>query len=203
MYLYTLDGGKLRYRPKSLLDPEDVEKLKQHKPELLGLVDFVEQRQSSPSVSSVPGVPPDSNADTYGDSYRYAYRNTSGNGDASSVRPELPEVLKREMEEAERLGLVARFSPEFGFISIHDPTTGEWHDVTMKDAPQWAKSEASRRKRLRKAGDYQLYTARELAELWAEDRTEVWDEPTSVVELAPGRMHRLIYDEDLPNEEDD
>ncbi len=49
---------------------------------------------------------------------------------------------------AESLGLAATWADAFGFISMHDPTTGEWWDVPWKDAPEWAKWEARKRKEL-------------------------------------------------------
>jgi hypothetical protein len=35
----------------------------------------------------------------------------------------------RKLEAADRRGFVARRSREPGWISLHDPTTGEWHEV--------------------------------------------------------------------------
>jgi TubC N-terminal docking domain len=45
---------------------------------------------------------------------------------------DLIRLLEREqlrLEEADRRGLVIRWSREPGWISLHDPTTGEWHEV--------------------------------------------------------------------------
>jgi hypothetical protein len=42
------------------------------------------------------------------------------------------------------MGLAATWSMEFGYVSIHDPTEGEWWDVPTKDAPAWALPEAIR-----------------------------------------------------------
>jgi hypothetical protein len=39
----------------------------------------------------------------------------------------------RKLEEAERRGYVARRGREPGWISLHDPTTGEWHDFPARD----------------------------------------------------------------------
>jgi hypothetical protein len=47
---------------------------------------------------------------------------------------------------ASRLGLIATWGLEFGYVSLHEPTTGEWWDVKVKDAPGWAVGEARRRK---------------------------------------------------------
>jgi hypothetical protein len=71
--------------------------------------------------------------------------------------------------EAHRLGLVARWSRDFGFISIHDPTTGEWHDLKAEDAPGWAKREAHKRRELRRAGDPRAH------DLTREDMEEIWE----------------------------
>ena len=59
--------------------------------------------------------------------------------DTPELRAELREhkrglirLLERErkrLEEADRRGLVIRWSREQGWISLHDPTTGEWHEV--------------------------------------------------------------------------
>ncbi len=76
--------------------------------------------------------------------------------------------------EADALGLAASWSGEFGFISIHDPTTGEWWDLHWKDAPEWSRWEAKKRKELYKEGDRRAHrlTSREIAEIWAaENRT--------------------------------
>jgi hypothetical protein len=70
--------------------------------------------------------------------------------------------------EAEALGLVATWAHEFGHISLHDPTTGEWHDLKTQDAPGWAVGEAHRRKGLYKAGNRGAYrlTSGEMEEIW-------------------------------------
>ena len=36
---------------------------------------------------------------------------------------------RRRLEEASRRGLVIKWSREPGYISLHDPTTGEWHEL--------------------------------------------------------------------------
>ena len=83
----------------------------------------------------------------------------------------LPRFVQRELERADALGLVARFSHEFGHISIHDPTTGEWHDLPSEEAPVWAKSEAFKRKELRKYhGVTRLLTRAELEEIYLQER---------------------------------
>ncbi len=84
---------------------------------------------------------------------------------------EVPQFVRKELEQASELGLVARWSSEFGYISIHDPTSGEWHDVQTKDAPPWARWEARKRKELRRAeGVTRLLTAAEMGEIWEAER---------------------------------
>jgi hypothetical protein len=80
--------------------------------------------------------------------------------------------------KADQLGLVATWSGEFGYISLHDPTTGEWHDVQTKDAPGWAKWEASKRKELYRAGNRKAYrlTSREMGEVWEAERSAIEEE---------------------------
>jgi hypothetical protein len=70
--------------------------------------------------------------------------------------------------EASQRGLVATWAATFGFVSIHDPTTGEWHDVQTKQAPNWALAEASTRKTLYKSGNRKAYSldARLIEEIW-------------------------------------
>jgi hypothetical protein len=76
---------------------------------------------------------------------------------------------------AARHGLVAKWSREFGFVSIHDPTTGEWHDVPTTNAPAWAKWEAGTRKALWKAGNRRAYdlTAADMSKLWEDEHPPV------------------------------
>jgi hypothetical protein len=47
-------------------------------------------------------------------------------------------LLERErqrLEEAERIGLLIKWSKEPGYIAIHDPTTGDWHHVPASGCP--------------------------------------------------------------------
>jgi hypothetical protein len=72
------------------------------------------------------------------------------------------------------LGLVAKWSREFGFVSIRDPILSEWWDVAIKDAPGWALNEARRRKELWRAGDRRAFklSAGEVEEIWREENPE-------------------------------
>ena len=40
---------------------------------------------------------------------------------------------RRDLEEANRLGLVVRWSEHPDWIKLHDPTTGEWHEVRAEE----------------------------------------------------------------------
>jgi predicted metal-dependent hydrolase len=46
--------------------------------------------------------------------------------------------LERErlkLEKADRRGLVIKWAREPGCIALHDPTTGEWHEVKASECP--------------------------------------------------------------------
>jgi len=75
------------------------------------------------------------------------------------------------LEKAAKLGLVACWSKEFGFVGIHDPASGEWHDVPVKEAPPWALSESRKRKELYRAGDYRAYrlTSEQMEATWHDE----------------------------------
>ena len=72
------------------------------------------------------------------------------------------------------LGLIAKWSKHFGYVSIHDPVLGEWWDVPTKDAPPWALDEARRRNELWRAGDRRAFklTSRQIEELWLAEQSE-------------------------------
>jgi hypothetical protein len=82
--------------------------------------------------------------------------------------PEPPAAKTAKATEAERLGLIATWSVKFGCVSMHDPTTGEWHDLRTKDASEWAVGEARRRKERYRGGNRRAYrlTSSEMKELW-------------------------------------
>jgi hypothetical protein len=51
-------------------------------------------------------------------------------------KPRLLRLLeweRRKLEEADRLGLLVRWSKEPGWIALHDPTIGEWHEVKASE----------------------------------------------------------------------
>jgi hypothetical protein len=51
--------------------------------------------------------------------------------------PASPEPLtvqrERKLEEASRRGLIIRWSEYPDWIKLHDPTTGEWHEVRASE----------------------------------------------------------------------
>ena len=60
----------------------------------------------------------------------------------------LLERERKRLEEADRRGLVIRWSKEPGWISLHDPTTGEWHEVKASEClPSVVKSAKAHRRR--------------------------------------------------------
>ena len=64
-------------------------------------------------------------------------------------KPRLLKLLtweQRKLEKADRRGLVIRRSRGPGYISLHDPTTGEWHDFPAKDCFPSVMAEANKRK---------------------------------------------------------
>jgi len=53
----------------------------------------------------------------------------------------------RRLEEAASRGLVIRFSREPGYLSVHDPTTGDWHELPASGCPRWMIDAAKTRRR--------------------------------------------------------
>lgn len=190
--LYATDEGNLRFHPKSLLSQEDIWRLKEHKPELLQLLGFAgEISTATTATTATPTVKPDT----------YAVYGSGSCGSLADIPPDrLPLQVRRELESASELGLVARWASEYGFIAIHDPSTGTWHDLPMKDAPGWAKREAFRRRELYKEkGIRRVLTAREMQGLWDEEHPTVEERPESNPQ--PVSEGGLVY-EDYLEEED-
>ncbi len=102
--------------------------------------------------------------------------------------------------EADSLGLVATWSIEFGYVGLHDPTTGEWHDVATNETPDWAKREAFKRKELYRDGNRKAYrlTAREMEEIWKSEQVEMWESPWR----PDGARDGLVYESELEEEEE-
>jgi hypothetical protein len=112
-------------------------------------------------------------------------RKNRKNRPADTQGPKDGTSKNRKNNKTESLGLIASWSHEFGYVSLHDPTAGEWHDVAVKDAPAWALSEARKRKELYKAGDYRAYrlTSRQMEEIWQADQQVTEEE--GIVEEYP------------------
>lgn len=54
----------------------------------------------------------------------------------SGNKSEILELLTREsrkQEAADERGLIIRYAKEPGWIALHDPTTGEWHEVRERE----------------------------------------------------------------------
>lgn len=67
---------------------------------------------------------------------------------------DLIRLLERErlrLEAADRRGLVIRWAKEPSYIALHDPTTGEWHEVKASKGPP-SIVESARANRRRSAG---------------------------------------------------
>ncbi len=102
---------------------------------------------------------------------------------AGSENPKTPETrtdkTDKNTSEAERLGMVATWAMEFGYVSLHDPHTGKWHDIPTKEAPSWALWEARRRKELYKDGNRKAFrlTSSEMEDVWEKERAEMWEHP--------------------------
>ncbi len=111
---------------------------------------------------------------------------------AQNLTPKTPKTPP----EAEPLGLVATWSREFGYVSIHDPTAGEWFDVATRDVPDWAKREAFKRKELYREGNRKAFrlTAREMEDIWEKERVEMWEHP-AVTDRG------IVYEDYLEEEE--
>lgn len=59
---------------------------------------------------------------------------------------------RRKLGEAGRRGLVVEWARERGWIALHDPTTGEWHEVRASECLPWVVDAANVRTRRRSGG---------------------------------------------------
>ncbi len=64
----------------------------------------------------------------------------------------LLERERRKLEEADRRGLVIRFAREPGYLSVHDPTTGDWHELQASGCLSWMLEDARAHRRRRGRG---------------------------------------------------
>ena len=65
-------------------------------------------------------------------------------------KPSLLKLLtseRRKLERADRRGLVIKRSREPGYITLHDPTSGEWHEVKESECLPGVVESAKRSKR--------------------------------------------------------
>jgi hypothetical protein len=88
-----------------------------------------------------------------GDLLRYRPRSAVTQELLDRLRAHKPILLKllawegRNLKDADRRGFVARWSMEPGWISLHDPTTGEWHDFPARDCFPSIVAEAGARRK--------------------------------------------------------
>jgi len=70
-------------------------------------------------------------------------------------KPAIAKLLqweRRRLREADRRGLVIEWARERGWIALHDPTTGEWHEVKASEYLRWVVEAANARARQRGRG---------------------------------------------------
>src|SRR5215213_7625637 len=103
--------GALRVHPHSLLSDDDKERLKLHKGDLLEALGF-----KGGFSTATPATPATQGGN--GDTYDESAGGTSGATLDDAPAESLPPLARRHLEEAGDLGLVARWSHEFGYISI-------------------------------------------------------------------------------------
>lgn len=49
---------------------------------------------------------------------------------------------RQKLEQANRCGLIIRWAKTPGYIALHDPATGEWHEVRSSGCPPWVVEDA-------------------------------------------------------------
>jgi len=54
---------------------------------------------------------------------------------------------RQRLEAADRRGLVIKWAKETGYVALHDPTTGEWHEVEASGCPPWILEDAKAHRR--------------------------------------------------------
>src|SRR5215210_1593135 len=183
--LHATDSGGLGAHPKSLLTESDKSRLMALKWDLLEALGF--KGGVTPATPATPATQ-GGNADTYAESAG----GTPGGILGATPAESLPPLVRRHLKEAGALGLGARWSREFGYISIHDPTAGEWHDLPTEAAPQWSRNEASKRKELRKKrGITRLLTQKEMEEIWKDEAALLWEKPAATT------AHGILYEDYL------
>ena len=66
---------------------------------------------------------------------------------AAGSPEELERRRQRKLEEASRRGLIVRWSEYPLWIKIHDPLTGEWHEVRASECPPGVVEAADRHRK--------------------------------------------------------
>lgn len=56
---------------------------------------------------------------------------------------------RRRLQQADRRGLIIKWSKDPGYICLHDPTTGEWHELSTTRSPPWMLEDARANRRRR------------------------------------------------------
>jgi hypothetical protein len=64
----------------------------------------------------------------------------------------LIEQERHKLEGGDCRGLVIRFARERGYLSVHDPTTGDWHELQASGCPPWMLEDAKAHHRRRRRG---------------------------------------------------
>ena len=184
--------GNIRCKPKTALAPKDVAALRACKRDMVDILRAVEKdtQPSPPSPPSPYRDKPDNHGDSGGDSCGDGYDDYT-----PQTVTKLDEIRERRLEDARRLGLVARWAHEKGFVAVHDPTTGEWHDLPLKDAPGWARRECFKRKELRKLANITILLSR------AEMEEIVGEEAASAAQNQAVSERGLVYRDYLVEDE--
>ena len=60
-------------------------------------------------------------------------KRVSGAGEAPASSEDLDDRRRRRLEKAARIGLVIRWSEDPRWIKLHDPITGDWHEVRAEE----------------------------------------------------------------------
>src|SRR5215212_7301926 len=60
-------------------------------------------------------------------------KRVSGTEEAPGSSKDLDDRHRRRLEKATRIGLVIGWSEDPRWIKLHDPTTGEWHEVRAEE----------------------------------------------------------------------
>ena len=55
----------------------------------------------------------------------------------------------RRLQQADRRGLIIKWSKDPGYIALHDPTTGDWHELPKTSSPPWMLEDARANRRRR------------------------------------------------------